>query len=113
MAKNLAYEPGRKVTLPVPVGTLSGGPVRIGTIVGVAQNDRDADGESVIDTEGTYEFAGIAGTAPTVGAIIYITPTNTLTTVLTSNFRFGYAIEQPPGAPAGTWRVLLGTGKGD
>lgn len=39
MAKNEVYKDANYLSLPVPVGTLSGGPVRVGGLNGVAQTD--------------------------------------------------------------------------
>lgn len=57
MAKNLAYKDGRRLTLPVPADTVSGDPVVIGTLPGVALTDRDAAGNAAVDTGGAYTLS--------------------------------------------------------
>lgn len=57
MAKNLVYKDARRLTLPVPADTVSGEPVVIGTLPGVALTDRDSAGNAAVDTGGAYTLS--------------------------------------------------------
>lgn len=65
MAKNEVYYPGNAIPLPVPEGTKSGDPVVVGTIAGIAMEDRDAAGNAPVRVTGVYylEVTGHDGTA--------------------------------------------------
>jgi predicted RecA/RadA family phage recombinase len=54
MATNRKFVSGRYLTLAVPSGTVSGGPVVKGQIAGVALVDRDSAGNASVDTGGVY-----------------------------------------------------------
>ena len=54
MAKNEVYYPGDTIPLPVPEGTKSGDPVVVGTIAGVALEDRDAAGNAPVRVKGVF-----------------------------------------------------------
>ena len=57
MAKN-SIQPGRVLTVPAPTGgALSGAPVLIGTLFGVAQADAEEGADLEILTEGVVELA--------------------------------------------------------
>ena len=88
---NEIYSPGRRLPIAVPVGVVSGDPVVVGSIVGVAQISRTADGVVTIDTEGVYELT-VTG-AITLGAPVYAVVAGGLVTSLTAtvstNTRFG------------------------
>ena len=94
MAKNELLNPGRRITIAVPAGVVSGDPVVVGELVGVAQIDRQSDGNTTIDTEGVYELT-VTG-AITLGAPVYAVVASGLVTSLTatstSNTRFGIAL---------------------
>lgn len=93
MATNEVFSPGRRLTVPVPAGVLSGAPVVVGSIVGVAQIDRTSDGNVSIDTEGVYELTVTGAIA--LGAPVYAVVAAGLVTSLTAsdgggaNTRFG------------------------
>lgn len=88
---NEIYSPGRRLPIAVPVGVVSGDPVVVGSIVGVAQINRTADGVVTIDTAGVYELT-VTG-AITLGAPVYAVVAGGLVTSLTAtvstNTRFG------------------------
>lgn len=96
MAQNEILSPGRRLTVPVPAGVVSGDPVVVGAIVGVAQIDRTADGVVTIDTQGVHEFT-VTGAVAAFGTIIYAVVAAGLVTSLTTsdgsgaNTRFGTA----------------------
>lgn len=82
MAKNRARANGRKLNLPVAANTVSGDPVVVGFLPGVALIDRDADGNATIDTYGVYHLSvkGINGggnSAVAVGDRLYHTQADT------------------------------------
>lgn len=54
MTKKQVYESGDQLSVPVPVGTLSGDPVVYGQVPGVALKDRDAT-----TGEATVKFSGV------------------------------------------------------
>jgi len=78
MAKNEVYYPGNTIPLPVPAGTKSGDPVVVGTIAGIAMEDRDAAGNAPVRVNGVYKLAvtghdGTANKAIAVGDKVYYT----------------------------------------
>lgn len=88
MATNEIFEDGTNLSLPVPTGTKSGEPVRVGDINAVAQTDRNEGatpdpiynlvvndnpvGNASCDLKGAFEFEGITFAA-NIGDPIYIT----------------------------------------
>lgn len=121
MARNEVYKVGNFVSLPVPVGTKSGAPVRVGSLNGVAQVDEptayiaaqltpayneapsgNKAGYASVALEGAFSIPVATTTALTVGAPVYIvTASNTLTTTDNSgaNPVFGHALT-PKGSAA-------------
>ena len=78
MAKNEVYYPGDTIPLPVPEGTKSGDPVVVGTIAGVALEDRDAAGNAPVRVKGVFKLSvtgrdGTATKAIGVGDKVYYT----------------------------------------
>ena len=57
MAKNEVYYPGDTLPLPVPEGTKSGDPVVVGTIAGIAMEDRDAAGNAPVRVKGVFKLS--------------------------------------------------------
>jgi predicted RecA/RadA family phage recombinase len=111
MAKNEVFKDADGLSLPVPTGTLSGAPLRIGLLNVVAITDEGSvtDGDNVINgfaqpTGGIGNKPGFASvktsgafnvpvaTARNVGDPVYITSTNTLTGTATGNFLWGVAL---------------------
>lgn len=58
MAKNRIREECNQISLPVPAGTVSGDPVAVGELNGVALTDRDAwtPGEATCQLDGSFGF---------------------------------------------------------
>ena len=78
MATNEVYYPGDTLPLPVPAGTKSGDPVVIGTIAGVALEDRDAAGNAPVRVKGVFKLSvtghdGTKNEAIGVGDKVYFT----------------------------------------
>ena len=78
MAKNELYYPGDTIPLPVPEGTKSGDPVVVGTIAGIAMEDRDAAGNAPVRVKGVFKLSvtgrdGTSTKAINVGDKVYYT----------------------------------------
>jgi predicted RecA/RadA family phage recombinase len=74
MAKNRVYEHGQNVSVPVNAGTVSGSPVIVGMLPGIALTDRRADGTASVELgDGTYTVSVTATANITLGQPIYIT----------------------------------------
>ena len=78
MAKNEVYYPGNTIPLPVPEGTKSGDPVVVGTIAGIAMEDRDAAGNAPVRVKGVFKLSvtgrdGTGNKAIDVGDKVYYT----------------------------------------
>jgi predicted RecA/RadA family phage recombinase len=108
MAINEVYDDVDNFPITVPAGVVSGDPVAIGTLVGVALIDRQADGKTVIARRGCYELT-VTG-AITLGAPVYAVVAADLVTSLTAtvgtNIRFGTAGAAQ--AATGSIPVILG-----
>jgi len=100
MAKNTRFNgAGAHLTtrrLPVPSGTTSGKPVQVGSLIGVAQTDRDAAGFATVATDGAHDLT-VTGALAASGTPVYIASNGSLTATATSNTLFGYSI---PGVTA-------------
>lgn len=116
MARNEVFKDADYLSLPVPTGTLSGAPVRIGGLNGVAQsNEGSVDlakrvaahgsyvgpaspssneaGYASVALKGAWRFPFAAGVgAVAIGDPIYITTGNVLNATASGNSLFGYAI---------------------
>lgn len=110
MASNEVYRDAVHIPLPVPSGTKSGDPVKVGSLIGVAQTDRDADGNATVWRNGAHTFT-VDGAVTAVGAPLYVVGDGTsritqLTATATGNTLFGYALATKP-ATAGPLAVAL------
>jgi len=114
MARNEVFKDADYLSLPVPVGTLSGAPVRVGGLNGVAQTDEptayiaaqatpayneapssNMAGYASIALKGAFRIPVATTTTLAVGDPVYIvTASNTLTTTSNTgaNPVFGYAL---------------------
>lgn len=97
MAKNRAFSEGKNLTLPVAEGVVSGTPLAVGQITGVALTDRDAAGKAAVATRGVYELEvkGVnkAGNKKIeIGDIVYIKG-GVIGVNNEEGVRFGYALE--------------------
>lgn len=110
MATNIVHEEGNQLSVPVPVGTVSGDPVAVGGLPGVALIDRGADtaGEATVKFNGTatLDVTGeddAGNTAIAVGDILYLQSDGTINADATTGIRFGYALGTvSSGATTGT-----------
>lgn len=91
MATNGRYSNALHINIPVPSGTVSGGPVKVGQICGVAITDRDADGNATVHLDRSWDVT-VTGAVASVGLPVYITSTNTLTATTTGNFVWGVSL---------------------
>jgi predicted RecA/RadA family phage recombinase len=106
MAKNHAASNALHISLPVPDGTLSGEPVKVGSFVGVAITDKGAGGNAATDAtvwrDGSWRLE-VDGEVTAIGQPIYITETRTLTTIDDADGvddLWGYALETKAAAAA-------------
>lgn len=97
MAINEVFKLGTYISLPVPDGTESSSPVRVGVLNGVAIVDEgtggNADGFTSVDLTGAHEFI-LPGAE--VGDAVYIATDNTLSTTASGNKLFGAVTHLDP-----------------
>lgn len=90
MALNEIFKVGKSISLPVPTGTKSGDPVRVGVLNGVAIVDEgsgfNAGGYTSVDMFGGHLFE-LAGAQ--VGDAVYITSAGELTKTASGNKLWG------------------------
>jgi len=103
--KNEEFRPASELSLPVPVGTVSGDPVKVGSLVGVAATDRGAGGNiathaTVLMDDRAY-LLDVDGAITGVGQPIYIiTADNSLTVTVGSNTLYGFSVCRADGSLA-------------
>lgn len=107
MATNEVFEDADNLYLPVIAGVVSGGPVVVGMIPGVALTSRDSAGKAMVRTKGAYKVS-VTGAIASVGLPVYITSaTGALVVTPGAGIQlFGHALETK-GAGAGTIIVRL------
>ena len=97
MALNEVFKLGTYISLPVPNGTESGDPVRVGALNGVAIVDEgtagNAEGYTSVDLTGAHKFV-IEGAD--VGDPVYITSAGALSLTATGNKLFGVVTHLDP-----------------
>lgn len=109
MAQNPKFQNARQLSLPVPSGIVSGEPVLVGeALCGVAQTDRDADGEATVDLGGAHDLEVVAAGAMAVGDIVYIDAATLVLSDSAADVRFGYLLEPIAGASTVTVAVKVG-----
>ncbi len=116
MATNAVFENANTLLLPVVAGVVSGEVVKVGSLIGVALTDRDADGNATVTLEGKAYRVPAAAATYAVGDPIYghasggtaitarvelIDKTSTTGTLI------GYAIEAKTLAAAGDLAVKI------
>ena len=103
--KNEIYAPSSELSMPVPAGTQSGDPVKIGSLVGVAATDEGKGGNasgyaSVLMDDRGYLF-DVDGAITGAGQEVYINASaRTLTMTGPADGVFGYTIPGPNNAYA-------------
>jgi len=108
MAKNRVHEKGNRLNLPVIAGVVSGGPVIVGMLPGVALTTRDADGNATVQVGDGVFSVSVTGAIASVGLPVYITSaTGALVVAPGVGIQlFGHALETK-GAGAGTIKVRI------
>lgn len=113
MARNLVQFDDSAVKVNVGGATVkSGDPVVVGNIVGVAQDDKDANDDVVVIRRGVFRLAvrgydGTANAAVNVGDIVYYDSLNSELNVNTSGTKFGIALEGVAAGATTPIKVLL------
>lgn len=98
MATNELYRDGAQLQLPVPTGTPSGAPVKVGILMGVTLTKEGEGGNpagtaTVRMAPGPVHNLSVTGAVTAIGQPIYIvTADNTLTTTVGSNTLYGAAL---------------------
>lgn len=107
MATNEVYDEANDLVLPVIAGVVSGGPVIVGMIPGVATTSRDANGNATVKTRGVHNVS-VTGAIASVGLPVYITSaTGALVVAPGAGIQlFGHALATK-GAGAGVIPVRL------
>lgn len=91
MAKNFIQN-GSSITIAAIAATVSGNPVLIGSLKGIAANSADVGEDLTIDRTGVFEVTKEAGTSWAVGDKIYLKDSTTeFNKTATSNKLFGFA----------------------
>ena len=120
MATNEVFDKADTLYEAVPSGTVSGDPVCVGQIPGVALIDRDADGKATITRRGAHllsvaaiDNSGTAGAdanvAVAVGDILYFAIGDTpKLSKRNDGIRYGYADQAITSGATATIRVILG-----
>jgi predicted RecA/RadA family phage recombinase len=107
MATNVKFAEGNNLSLPVPDGTLSGAPVRVGSLNGVAMTKEgeggNADNYASVQLEGVFNLT-VTGAVSNVGDPVYIAAG--ALNVTNTNPLFGHALATK-GAAAGVIPVRI------
>lgn len=116
MAKNKVFDEGDQLNLVCtdPATPVSGDPVLVGQIPGVALTNERADGTTSVDTEGIYRLSvkgvnagGNLAIAPG-DLVYYVTADTPKLSGKVAGVRFGYALDAVTGGATTTIRVKLG-----
>lgn len=91
MATNQRFMPGDRINVPVPEGTVSGDPVVIGSLPGVAVTSRDTDGNATVWFDGVWDL-DVTGAVTTIGAPVYLASSGLNAANSGSDTLFGYAL---------------------
>lgn len=93
MAKNQRFDHGRSLGLTVPSGTVSGDPVQVGELNGVAMTDRGADNQATVQLEGVF-WLTVDGPVAEGGPVYYDAAGDPkITGTAGSLKKFGHAIQ--------------------
>jgi hypothetical protein len=104
VARNRVDAFGRQLTLPVIAGTLSGGPVIVGMLPGVALTDRDSSGNATVQVgQGVFNVS-VTGALASVGLPVYIvSATYALVCSVGQTCRLGDLLESRARESAARW----------
>lgn len=107
MATNEKFSEADNLYLPVISGVVSGSPVVVGMIPGIALGPRDSANKAMVRTRGAYNVS-VTGAIASVGLPVYITSaTGALVVAPGAGIQlFGHALETKAGG-AGTILVRL------
>jgi predicted RecA/RadA family phage recombinase len=116
VAKNRVHETGNRLSLAAtnPATPVSGDPVRVGQVPGVALTDERADGTTTIQTDGVFTLSvkgvdGSGNAAIAAGDIVYYVDADTpKLSVKTTGVRFGYALDAVSSGATTAIRVKVG-----
>ena len=116
MAKNRKFADGRKLSLVAtdPATQVSGDPLLVGQLPGVALTNERADGTTSVDTEGVYNLSvkgvdQVGNSAVAPGDIIYYVAADTpKLSKKNTGVRYGYALEAVASGSTATIAVRLG-----
>lgn len=116
MAKNIILEDGDQIALAAtdPATPVSGDPVVVGQLPGVALVNEDAAGNTTVKTNGVASLSvkGIdagGNSAVAVGDIVYYTAADTpKLSKKATGVRFGYALDPVTSGATATIRVKIG-----
>lgn len=89
--KNQRYTDAKHIEVAFPYARLSGEPVRVGSICGVAVKDIANGERGTIWLDGSYDLT-VTGAIASEGLPVYITPAGALNTTATGNYLFGIAL---------------------
>jgi hypothetical protein len=115
MARNVIFNEGNEIELPVASGSVSGDPVVAGQIPGLATTDRDATtGLASVKCNGVVDISvkaidGGGNSAVAIGDILYHVQADTpKVSKKNTGVRYGYALEAITSGATDTIRVKLG-----
>lgn len=91
MAKNQRYTNAKHIELEFPYDRLSGEPVRVGSICGVALFDTVSGDRGTVWLDGSYDVT-VTGALATEGLPVYITSAGALNVTATGNYLWGIAL---------------------
>jgi predicted RecA/RadA family phage recombinase len=89
--KNQRYTNAKHIEVTFPYARVSGEPVRVGGICGVAVTDVANGARGTVWLDGSYDLT-VTGAIASEGLPVYITSTGALNTTSTGNYLFGIAL---------------------
>lgn len=99
MAKNQGYTNALHIKVTAPYDVVSGAPVQVGSIMGVAQTSALSGELVTIWLDGSHDLE-VTGALASEGLPVYITSAGALNTTATGNFLFGIALATKSAAKA-------------
>lgn len=101
-------QPGETITVPSPANVLSGEPVAIGELIGVAAGDAATGADLDIATVGVFDLPKVAALAIGIGDVLYLDAAAKLVSKTASgNIRIGVAVTVAAN-PSASVHVRLG-----